>query len=84
MKEVDFHDTGTHYDGEWLQGFRHGKGKMTFSDRATYDGEWFLGYAQGYGTFNFCKDGKISETYTGYFYDSMRHGTGTLQHMNGD
>ena len=37
------------YSGEWLGGFRHGKGTMTWEDGVTYDGEWSFGFAEGEG-----------------------------------
>jgi hypothetical protein len=43
--------TGSSYQGEWLGGFRHGKGTMVWQDGAKYEGEWNLGYANGNGTF---------------------------------
>ena len=32
--------TGAVYDGEWMGGLRHGKGKMKWSDGCQYEGEW--------------------------------------------
>ena len=29
---------GGHYNGEWLGGFRHGNGRMTWADGASYKG----------------------------------------------
>ena len=41
--------TKSTYNGEWLGGFRHGKGTMIFSDGTTYEGQWQLGLAHGQG-----------------------------------
>lgn len=38
--EHTYAKTGAKYEGQWLGGFRHGQGKMTFKDGATYEGEW--------------------------------------------
>jgi hypothetical protein len=35
--------SGAKYKGEWLGGFRHGKGTMTWPDSASYEGDWVLG-----------------------------------------
>ena len=44
-------ESGATYSGQWLGGFRHGKGKITFTDGAVYEGDWNLGHAQGEGKF---------------------------------
>ncbi len=31
---------GAVFNGEWLGGFRHGKGTMKWPDGAMYEGEW--------------------------------------------
>ena len=46
-----YRTSGATYDGEWLGGFRHGRGIMSFKDGTTYEGTWYLGYAHGYGKF---------------------------------
>ena len=43
--------TGAKYEGQWLGGFRHGKGRMKFADGAVYEGDWYLGHALGEGKF---------------------------------
>ena len=39
--------SGNIYEGQWLGGFRHGEGKIVFSDGAKYEGQWVLGRAHG-------------------------------------
>ena len=46
-----YRTSGAVYDGQWLGGFRHGRGIMRFRDGATYEGTWYLGRAHGYGKF---------------------------------
>ena len=41
--------SGSIYTGQWLGGFRHGIGTMTWSDGVTYEGEWSFGQAEGFG-----------------------------------
>ncbi len=41
--------TGAIYSGQWLGGFRHGRGLMKWPDGTYYEGEWNLGYAEGKG-----------------------------------
>ena len=49
IKTHRYRTSGATYEGEWLGGFRHGRGKMSFRDGATYEGTWYLGRAHGYG-----------------------------------
>ena len=70
--------SGATYDGQWLGGFRHGRGKMQFRDGATYEGTWYLGRAHGYGVFTHVK----GESYEGEWANDMHHGTGTSTHVN--
>ena len=41
--------TDGEYDGEWLNGLFHGKGKHSFSDGETYEGDYVNGKRQGKG-----------------------------------
>jgi hypothetical protein len=52
--------SGATYKGEWLGGFRHGRGTMRWSDGAVYEGEWYLGRSWGKGKFTHTK-GEIYE-----------------------
>ena len=56
------------YEGQWLGGFRHGKGKMIFNDQAVYEGDWFLGKANGHGKFTH----QHGEIYEGNWVDDRR------------
>lgn len=46
-----YRTSGATYEGQWLGGFRHGRGKMHFKDGATYEGTWYIGYSHGYGKY---------------------------------
>ena len=48
------------YEGQWLGGFRHGQGKMTWSDSASYEGNWEYGKPKGFGRFTHI-DGEVFE-----------------------
>jgi hypothetical protein len=37
------------YEGEWLDGNRHGQGKMIYRDKKKYQGEWVHDQRSGYG-----------------------------------
>ena len=47
--EIYKYKSGAIYEGEWLGGFRHGYGTMTWEDGIIYEGEWNYGYAEGKG-----------------------------------
>ena len=34
------------YEGNWVENFRHGIGKIVYKDKGTYYGEWSKGKAQ--------------------------------------
>lgn len=40
---------GDRYEGEWLDGKKYGRGKMTLANGNWYDGEWHDDYADGEG-----------------------------------
>ena len=40
---------GKRYDGEWVDGKKHGRGKMTLANGNWYDGKWHDDYADGEG-----------------------------------
>lgn len=50
-RTYQYRTSGATYDGQWLGGFRHGRGTMKFRDGASYEGTWYLGRAHGYGRF---------------------------------
>ena len=35
------------YEGKWLNGYKHGKGKMTFNDGSYYEGDFAKGKKHG-------------------------------------
>ena len=41
--------SGAIYTGEWVGGFRHGIGTMTWPEGITYEGNWAFGQAEGQG-----------------------------------
>ena len=70
---------GAIYNGTWHGNFRHGSGRMDWSDGASYVGDWDLGYASGHGTFIDC----LGNKYVGSFKMSMAHGKGTYTNTMG-
>lgn len=67
--------SGAEYDGEWLDGARHGMGMQSWPDGTTYIGQWGYGRAHGCGQLRHC-DGDV---YTGQWRDGRAHGHGVLR-----
>lgn len=63
---------GDKYDGEWLNGQRHGNGTMFYASGDTYDGEWCNGVKDGYGVYTWSTE----EMYQGYYKNDLRDGEG--------
>ena len=77
-------DEGNMYEGEWLQGQKHGHGKMTYGSIAAgpsgdvYDGEWQDNLRHGKGTMTF----KNNDVFEGHWVAGVRCGMGTMFFMN--
>ena len=78
------YDNGS-YEGEIVDGLRHGKGKYTWSNGSEYEGDWVKGKRCGFGTYkSYSKNEKDGSTYTSYIYegewkDSKQHGRGVAK-----
>jgi hypothetical protein len=51
VKRSFTYKSGATYSGQWLGGFRHGKGIMIWSDGSEYVGDWSYGIPAGFGKF---------------------------------
>jgi hypothetical protein len=78
-REYRYQCSGALYQGEWIGGFRHGRGAITWSDGARFEGEWVLGRAVGQGKFTHTK----GEIYDGHWSNDKAHGFGIYVHNNG-
>ena len=76
------YDGGDVYEGEMVDGYRHGKGKYTWADGSEYEGNWVKGKRCGFGIYkSYSKNEKDGSTYLSYIYegewkDSKKHGQG--------
>ncbi len=70
---------GTHYVGEWVRGWRHGRGSCAWPDGATYAGQWANGVPHGPGRFAFADGGE----YEGEVVEGLRHGRGRMRYPSG-
>ncbi len=78
IKKVNYRNGGT-YQGQWLGGFRHGRGTMTWADGAVYEGEWNYGQAFGQGKFTHV-DGDV---YEGQWSNNKANGMGVYLNAKG-
>ena len=53
-------------------GYRHGQGKMTWSNGTIFEGEWAQGFATGYGILNL----PWGASYQGNWLNNRYHGQG--------
>ena len=67
------------YEGEMLNGLRHGQGFLNKQDRSRYEGSFVNGLEHGQGVL-FGEDGS---RYEGGFVNGLKHGQGTLRRQNG-
>ncbi len=67
------------YEGNFVKGLFHGKGKFTWSDGVIYEGEFYRNQMQGQGTYYYT-DGSV---YVGAVKDGKRHGQGKLTNSGG-
>ena len=65
---------GHAYEGDWVDGLQHGKGKMIWPDGEVYEGDWVDGREQGKGTHTWLNGGPI---YEGDWVEGSWHGKGT-------
>ena len=71
---------GSNYEGNFVGGFKHGKGKQVYADTGSvYIGEWANGYEHGHGAVTY-QDGSSFE---GRFRFGRRDGPGVFTPANG-
>jgi hypothetical protein len=82
---------GTHYEGEWKDGFYHGIGTIYARNRSIVNkGLWSRGIFQGTPVSGECKNGlgKLNlpngDVYEGEFNDCELSGKGKITYQNGD
>jgi len=75
-------DDSAVYDGDWVNGVPHGKGKLTYENGSVYEGEFAYGGMWGQGKQTY-KDGRVYEG--GFYYDTHDQpvGEGTMTYPDG-
>ena len=69
------------YEGEVLNGFRHGRGQFLGSN-FSYEGLWQFGKRSGKGLAYY--NAERTSFYDGEWLEGMRHGYGVLQYKSGN
>ena len=73
------------YEGEFKNGFPHGKGYIVYANGDVYEGEFAKGVKSGYGRYSWIAEGPMrGATYEGYFENDLKNGKGTLLPISGD
>lgn len=68
------------YEGDFLNGEKHGKGIYHFAKGSRYEGDYFQGHREGHGTI-YHGDGRIA--YTGPLKKGLPHGRGSISSKDG-
>ena len=68
------------YEGDWVQGVKHGNGKFTLGDNTVYEGQFNEGEMTGSGV----KTWTDGTKYTGQFRNGEFEGKGSLQYSSGN
>ncbi|KAL4506775.1 hypothetical protein ABPG72_001196 [Tetrahymena utriculariae] len=76
---IENYQNGSRYEGEKMNGLRHGQGRFYYQDGGLYDGEWKDNKMNGRGVLSYAS-GKIA--YDGYWEDDKFHGFGALFNEN--
>lgn len=76
---VQNYPDGGRYEGETLDGKRHGKGIYLYPNGKIYTGEWQQGKKHGWGLFKWPSGNR----YEGEWRDNRRHGKGTFVFSDG-
>ncbi|KAJ5182405.1 Zinc finger RING-type [Penicillium capsulatum] len=72
-KTVEATFTGDYYNGDFLKGYYHGRGKHLSGTGIVYEGDFVFGKRHGQGKMEY----PTGDTYDGDWVDDVRHGQGT-------
>ena len=73
-------DDGSYYEGNFKDGLRHGKGKVTWTNGDLYMGNWKRGFRHGKGKYIW----EEGESYDGEWKEGLQNGQGKSTLTNGD
>ncbi|XP_062251551.1 ankyrin repeat and MYND domain-containing protein 1 isoform X1 [Platichthys flesus] len=70
---------GSRYEGEFMDGLKHGRGKYTFVNGEYHEGSYYRDYRHGDGQYCW----PMGQKFTGKFYLNRREGYGHQEFLNG-
>ena len=70
--------SGAVYEGEWLAGMPHGKGRQTWLSGEVYEGDWIRGLRTGRGKLTY----PAGHVYEGDFFNNKKNGQGRVTLVN--
>ncbi|XP_068175566.1 ankyrin repeat and MYND domain-containing protein 1 [Antennarius striatus] len=70
---------GSRYEGEFMNGLKHGRGKYTWRNGEFYEGSFYKDYKHGDGTYTW----PAGHKFTGKFYLDRKEGWGRLEFPDG-
>eukprot|EP00455_Lapot_gusevi_P036954 TRINITY_DN4120_c0_g2_i1.p1 TRINITY_DN4120_c0_g2~~TRINITY_DN4120_c0_g2_i1.p1 ORF type:complete len:248 (+),score=21.90 TRINITY_DN4120_c0_g2_i1:84-746(+) len=62
----------TVYEGDWVNGVKHGVGQITYPDSSSYHGEWSENKKHGQGVYRYVN----GDIYEGGWLSGLKHGPG--------
>jgi hypothetical protein len=74
--------SGMTYEGEWMNGKRHGRGTLISPDGTKYSGDWQHNRMHGNGTKTYASDTHLRK-YAGEWKNGNKHGKGTATYLVG-
>ena len=78
-KTKEVYSNGAWYEGDFQNGFRHGKGIFAFASGAKYEGDFQNGFRHGKGILVYPDGSK----YEGDFQNDSKHGKGIYYYVDG-
>jgi hypothetical protein len=78
-KHIEY-ESGNKYDGEVMNGKRHGRGVFTWANGDKYEGDFVEGKRTGRGVYIW----KNGDKYEGEFVGGKEHGHGVYTYANGE
>ncbi|KAL4498019.1 hypothetical protein ABPG72_014876 [Tetrahymena utriculariae] len=72
---IETYEDGSYYEGEKMNGVRHGRGKFFYGDGGSFQGEWQNGHMNGYGVLYYPSQNKA---YEGEWDDDKFNGKGIM------
>eukprot|EP01016_Furgasonia_blochmanni_P002144 TRINITY_DN10849_c0_g1_i2.p1 TRINITY_DN10849_c0_g1~~TRINITY_DN10849_c0_g1_i2.p1 ORF type:complete len:231 (+),score=56.12 TRINITY_DN10849_c0_g1_i2:28-693(+) len=73
--QVEQYPDGSVYNGNLLNGLRHGRGKFYYKSGGMYEGDWVQGKMEGFGTLFY---GNGMKAYEGDWREDKFHGRGIM------